>query len=49
MNLTEKEIKTICDLLGQVAINEAEKGNSKAEKRVFELIAKLENINKGGS
>lgn len=44
MKLTNKEIKTICELLGQLAVLKAEKGNSKAEKRIFKLVNKIEQI-----
>jgi hypothetical protein len=44
--LTKREIDLICEYLGERAMQEAEKGNIKREKRIFELINKLESLEK---
>ncbi len=44
MKLNEKEIKLICEFLGERAIQEADRGNEKREARIFELIEKLESL-----
>jgi hypothetical protein len=44
MQLSEKNIKSICEYLGERAIEESEKGNFKREKRIFDLIEKLEHL-----
>ena len=44
LTLTKKEVALICEYLGQRAIEEAEKGNNKKEKRIFKLINKLKTL-----
>lgn len=41
MKLSIIDIDLICEYLGERAIKEAEKGNEKREKRIFNLINKL--------
>lgn len=40
-NLTKQDIDLICEYLGERAVKEYERGNSKREKRIFKLIEKL--------